>query len=505
MRMTRTSALAIALAAARAAAQSPMTYGAGRAPGLEWFGDAKFGLFMHWGPVTQWGAEISFPLVCPAFPCTVQGPGKAPVTIENATALAAHRAAYAALASTFSPDAFDPPALARAAREAGFRYMVYTTIHCDGFANWPSNVTAYNSVAGAPLLRRDVFGELAAAFRAEGLRVGAYVCPSLWNSDLYWQPDALTALGSACTPNYDPGASATDAARWDEYLSTTLHALIGELAARYAPDLFWLDCSNAPPRTDTRVEALVGAIRAANPEALVMTRGGVFSDYVELDDQQEAQAAAILGAEQMDAGTRFEVCGVLQSTTQWAFDPTSGQKPAAEVVRNLATIVAKGGNYLLNVAPDASGVWPDSARAVLSDLAAWFAAGGGEALHYTIPVYPFSDGGGAVLFTARSARDAAAAGARALYAILPTPNATTAGGDAELTLVPLRPAVLDAPPVRVELLQSTDFPAGEVTAWSLRDEGLAINYTIPQLPANLTPGHQPPNALALVFRIQFPL
>ena len=152
MRMTRTSALAIALAAARAAAQSPMTYGAGRAPGLEWFGDAKFGLFMHWGPVTQWGAEISFPLVCPAFPCTVQGPGKAPVTIENATALAAHRAAYAALASTFSPDAFDPPALARAAREAGFRYMVYTTIHCDGFANWPSNVTAYNSVAGAPLL-----------------------------------------------------------------------------------------------------------------------------------------------------------------------------------------------------------------------------------------------------------------------------------------------------------------------------------------------------------------
>ena len=75
MRMTRTSTFAIALAAARAAAQSPMTYGAGRAPGLEWFGDAKFGLFMHWGPVTQWGAEISFPLVCPAFPCTVQGPG----------------------------------------------------------------------------------------------------------------------------------------------------------------------------------------------------------------------------------------------------------------------------------------------------------------------------------------------------------------------------------------------------------------------------------------------
>ena len=111
-----------------------------------------------------------------------------------------------------------------------------------------------------------------------------------------------------------------------------------------------------------------------------------------------------------------------------------------------------------------------------------------------------------MLFTARSARDAAAAGARALYAILPTSNATTTiGGDAELTLVPLRPTVLDAPPISVELLQSSDFPSGEVTEWSLRDEGLAINYTLPPLPTNLTPGHQPPNALALVFRIQFPL
>lgn len=88
------------VAAAPGLGYNPFNYGL-NAPGMKWMSEAKFGLFIHNGPVTQWGTEISFPLVCGALPCTVHGPGNKPVTIHTEDELAAHRKAYADLATTF--------------------------------------------------------------------------------------------------------------------------------------------------------------------------------------------------------------------------------------------------------------------------------------------------------------------------------------------------------------------------------------------------------------------
>ena len=129
--------LSVAAAAAAAVAAQPSPYahlkmGPAQAPGLPAFQQARFGLFIHWGAVAQWGTEISFPLTCPSFPCDSRGPGNVPVTLHNESELAAHRAAYAALARTFNPTAFDPAALAGLAHAAGFRYMTWVATHCDG-------------------------------------------------------------------------------------------------------------------------------------------------------------------------------------------------------------------------------------------------------------------------------------------------------------------------------------------------------------------------------------
>ena len=198
---------------------------------------------------------------------------------------------------------------------------------------------------------KDVFGMLATALSKVGLRVGAYVCPSLWNSDFYWAPNALNSLGPVCAPNYSPPDQPD---LWSKYVAQ-LHALVSELTTQYSPDLFWFDCFNTPPGMDTRIEALLSAIRTANPEAVVLTRNGVFSDYTETDDQSESLAEKLVGQSQMPAGLRFEVPAVLQSSRQWAYDPSSGQKPPELIISNLMLLASKGGNYLVNVALDPTG------------------------------------------------------------------------------------------------------------------------------------------------------
>ena len=74
---------------------SPFAFGQGaQTPGMEWFKDAKFGMFMHWGPIAQWGAEISFPLMCTALPCHPKGPNNTVMNITTTDQLREHRQVY---------------------------------------------------------------------------------------------------------------------------------------------------------------------------------------------------------------------------------------------------------------------------------------------------------------------------------------------------------------------------------------------------------------------------
>eukprot|EP00051_Salpingoeca_urceolata_P009757 m.118538 g.118538 ORF g.118538 m.118538 type:complete len:641 (-) comp16434_c0_seq4:278-2200(-) len=375
------------MASATPEAWSPFAYGNSKAaPGLKWFNNARFGMFMHWGPVSQWGTEISFPLVCQKLPCSVEGPGKKKIEIKTLDELKAHRQAYADLAKTFNPTQFDPVRMADLAYKAGFRYIMYTSVHCDGFVNWPSNLTEYN-IMNTPY-GKDLLGELVTAFRARGLKIGMYLCPSFWNNNSYWAPDALTALGPVCRPNYLP---AQQPQQWSTFLSY-FHGLIKELAVLYKPDAFWFDCSNSPPAEDTFLEQVMPFLREQNPDVVLNLRNGEFSDYFETRDQSEALASSLLGSTTVKSGVQFEVPSVLQSTRQWAYDPTSSQKPASEIVANLLLLNSKAGNYLLNVAPDPTGLWAPSAIQVLEELANWTAING-EAIYGTQPLSPFQSGG----------------------------------------------------------------------------------------------------------------
>jgi alpha-L-fucosidase len=210
------------------------------------------------------------------------------MNITNADELAKHRQSYFSLQKTFNPTEFDADDMAEKAQNAGFRYLIYTTVHCDGFINWPSKLTDYD-ISHTPY-QKDLYGSLVKAFRKRGMKVGAYVCPSLWSNNSYWVPDAahpatnefaLTSTGPVCNPSYLP---ADQPAKWKTYL-TFLHGLVDELITNYAPDTFWFDCMNHPPADDTFLEVLQSKMRAANPNVVVNIRNGAWSDYYETNDQ----------------------------------------------------------------------------------------------------------------------------------------------------------------------------------------------------------------------------
>jgi alpha-L-fucosidase len=390
--------------------------------GLPPFAAARFGLFVHVGAINQWGTEISFPLVCTGFPCTTSGAGKETIVIENATALAAHRQAYADLAQTYNPSQFNAEALADLAYAAGFRYLTWVATHvraihiyslpsrlrllhnphstltsppaspcpsqCDGYSNWNSTNNRAYSVVTSPF-GRDTGGEMIAAFRAKGIRAGVYICPSIWNMDTYWAPSALTSFGDCCSPNYPPALNTTTQGQW----STFVDYLKGEsldIAARYSPSHYWYDSGTYPTAIDTHLEQIIPALRAANPEVVVQVRdGGIHHDYTETVDHSEDDAHDIMGfsyIRPMVLGDTWEVPGTLGE--QWAWDPDAAYEGPDVVVSKLVGVAAKNGNFLLNIGLDPTGQWAPEAVSILQNLSLWMAFNG-ESIYNTTAAYPY--------------------------------------------------------------------------------------------------------------------
>ena len=299
----------IALCVASAHAQRADSYMRMSFPnlkGLVPFDSAKFGLFIHYGPVSQWGTEISFPLVCSSFPCASSGVGNEPIIIHNVEELQAHRQAYRDLARTFNPSLFNASDLADLAYRAGFRYVTPTAMHCDGFSLYNTSVINANYSMSSTPFKRDITGELLSAFRLRGLRGGVYVCPSLWNNDDYFYPNSLTSFGTCCSPNYDT-LDEVMAPVWKRFVAY-LHAVVSEIATNYAPSHWWFDSGTYPPGVDTHLEQLIPTLRASNAEAVVHVRdGGVWHDYVESGDHSEISVDSIIGLTYASVGDKFEV------------------------------------------------------------------------------------------------------------------------------------------------------------------------------------------------------
>ncbi len=333
--------------------QAPIRpYDAAQQKRLAWFTQARLGLFVHWGlysiPAGHWPGRES------------KNNAEWIMLQENIPS-----ADYEKLATVFNPVKFDAKAWVAVAKAAGMKYLVVTAKHHDGFSMYGSKVSPYNIVDATPF-KRDPIKELADACHAAGIVFCVYYSVADWHHPEFpakysqsarnLPPWDTTPRGFHGAPN--PNA---DIGKYADYM----RAQVRELLTRYGDiGIVWFDAGGAL-RVENRGELIKGdelvkMINELQPNCLVNNRAGVLADYGTPEQR-------IPGGKVVEP---FEVCMTLNQ--HWGYNAEDHNwKSPALVVRNIADIVSKGGNYLLNVGPTAEGEIPAESIHILTEVGKW--------------------------------------------------------------------------------------------------------------------------------------
>ena len=272
----------------------------------------------------------------------------------------------------FDPDLCDAREWARAAKEAGMKYAVFTAKHHEGFCLFDSRYTDYkctNTPAG-----RDLAREYVDAFRAEGLRVGFYYSLIDWHHPDF-TIDRIHPLRDLSREEIESLNAGRDMRRYAAYMRDQ----VAELLTNYGRiDIMWFDFSYPAPsetkpwlagkgRDDWEAEKLVELARSLQPDIIIDDRAGVEGD---IRTPEQYQIDAWPRDEKTGEYFTWEACQTFSGSWGYNRDEYSWKSPET-LIRMLIRTVARGGNLLLNVGPTARGYIDARAKNSLSAIGEW--------------------------------------------------------------------------------------------------------------------------------------
>ncbi len=326
---------------------------------MEWFREARFGMFIHWGlysvPAGEWkGQKFNSNVEW------IQSHAQIPVS------------EYTPLKEGFNPTKYDAEAWVKLAKDAGMKYIVITTKHHDGFCLWDSKQTDWD-IASTPY-RKDLLKPLAAACVKHGIKLCFYHSIMDWHHPQWGNKAAWR------------GNAATEKPDMDQF-TAYLKAQLKEILTDYGQiGIIWFDGEWEDAWTHERGKDLYAWLRDLDPKLIINNRvdkgrdgmAGMNKEEKFVGDygtpEQEIPANGLPGVDWEACMTMNETWGFSAHDTHW--------KSTETLVRNLIDIASKGGNYLLNVGPTAEGEIPAVSIERLQAIAPWMKANG-DAIHGT--------------------------------------------------------------------------------------------------------------------------
>ena len=304
---------------------------------MQWFNDAKLGIFIHWGVYAVDGTRESWAFF------------RGEVPYDE----------YMNQAERFTARNYNPEKWAILFKEAGARYAVLTTKHHDGMALWDTKMSDLNVVKKTPA-GRDLVGPYCDALRKHGLKVGLYFSHLDWSHPDYASiapPDVL--FKDDRNPYAYPPKGKEDILKWESFLKFH-RGQLHELMINYQPDLLWFDGAWERSNQQWKMKELRDSIFTWKDDVIVNSRLSGYGDY-----ETPEQALPITKPDE-----KWELCMTLNRSWGYRQSDTNYKSPR-EIIRTFTEVFTNGGNLLLDVGPMEDGTIPDEQVFRLKELGSW--------------------------------------------------------------------------------------------------------------------------------------
>ncbi len=310
---------------------------------MQWFADAKLGIFIHWGIYAVKGIGESW-------------------SFHNKHISYAD---YMSQLKGFTGSNYDPQAWAELIKYSGARYAVITTKHHDGVALWNTKASDLNVVKKTPF-KKDAIAPFFAALRKDDIKCGAYFSLLDWSN-----PDYPGFLKDSSRYNISK-----EPERWKRFLKFNT-AQMSEIMQQFRPDLIWFDGDWEHSAAEWGASDVREMLLSYNPQLIVNGRLTGYGDYETPEQNFPVSRPAYKW---------WELC--MTTNDSWGFQPTdTAWKTPYEVITIFVDAVANGGNLLLDIGPRADGSIPPEQINILKELGDWNKRNG-EAIFGTLPGLP---------------------------------------------------------------------------------------------------------------------